>query len=466
MQTMRAEAAGEDAVKILLDMDDLPRAWYNILPDLPSPLPPPLHPGTREPVGPEAFEPIFPKEIIRQEMSGNATEPIPDELREAYLRLGRPTPMYRAKRLEAFLKTPAKIYYKREDLSPVGSHKPNTAIAQAYFARKEGVENYTTETGAGQWGSAVALATNYFGMKAKVFMVRVSYDQKPYRKHLMRLFGAEVYPSPSDQTAFGRKLREKNGNNPGSLGIAISEALEAAVTTPNTKYTIGSVLNHVLMHQTVIGLEVLKQFELADIEPDYMVGCVGGGSNFGGFSYPMIGERLHGRSETRFIAIEPESVPSMTAGRYEYDFGDTAGMTPLIKMFTLGHDFMPSPIHAGGLRYHGTAPTLSVLLDAGVVEPRAVPQLTTFQAAEIFAKTEGLVPAPETAHAIRGAIDLALEAKKTGEEKVIAFNYSGHGLLDMEGYAQYLAGNLGNNGGDGAHGAAPHPSGGSARQRP
>jgi tryptophan synthase beta chain len=456
MQEMKSDSAAGDAVKILLDMDDLPRAWYNILPDLPAPFPPPLHPGTKQPVGPDAFEPIFPKEIIRQEMSGNATEPIPEELREAYLRLGRPTPMYRAKRLEAFLKTPARIYYKREDLSPVGSHKPNTAIAQAYFARKEGVEAYATETGAGQWGSAVALATNYFGMRAKVFMVRVSYDQKPYRKYLMKLFGAEVYPSPSDQTSFGKKLLAQNPENPGSLGIAISEALEAAVTTPNTKYTIGSVLNHVLMHQTVIGLEALKQFEVADIEPDYMVGSVGGGSNFGGFTYPMIGERLHGRSETRFIAVEPESVPSMTRGRYEYDFGDTAGMTPLIKMHTLGHDFMPSPIHAGGLRYHGTAPTLSVLLDAGIVEPRAVEQLTTFQAAEIFAKTEGLIPAPETAHAIRGAIDLALEAKRKNEETVIAFNYSGHGLLDMEGYAQYLAGNLGNNGHNGGNGSNGH----------
>ena len=437
---------GSDAVKIVLDLDEIPRAWYNILPDLPAPLPPPLHPGTKEPVGPAAFEPIFPKEIIRQEMSGNATEPIPEELREAYLRLGRPTPMVRATRLEAFLKTPARIYYKREDLSPVGSHKPNTAIAQAYFARREGVEAYATETGAGQWGSAVALATSYFGMRSKVFMVRVSYDQKPYRKHLMRLLGAEVYPSPSDQTSFGKALREKDPDNPGSLGIAISEALEAADTTPNTKYSIGSVLNHVLMHQTVIGLEARKQFELADLEPDYMVGSVGGGSNFGGFAYPTVGERLHGRSETRFIAVEPESVPSMTRGRYEYDFGDTAGMTPLIKMFTLGHDFMPPRIHAGGLRYHGSAPTLSVLLDAGIVEPRAVPQLTTFQAAEIFAKTEGLVPAPETAHAIRGAIDLALEAKAKGQASVIAFNYSGHGLLDMEGYAQYLAGTLGNNG--------------------
>ncbi len=449
MQATREEASGADGVKIMLDADELPRAWYNILPDLPVPFPPYLHPGTKEPVPPEAFAPLFPKEIIRQEMSQNSKEPIPDEVREAYFRFGRPTPMYRATRLEAFLKTPAKIYYKREDLSPVGSHKPNTAIAQAYFAQREGVEALATETGAGQWGSAVALATNYFGMRAKIFMVRVSYDQKPYRKYVMRLYGAEVYPSPSDQTNFGRTLLANDGHNPGSLGIAISEALEAAVTSKNMKYTIGSVLNHVLMHQTVIGLEAMKQFELADVTPDYMVGCVGGGSNFAGFAYPMVGERIHGRVETKFVAIEPTSVPSMTEGKYEYDFGDTAEMTPLVKMHTLGHKFMPSPIHAGGLRYHGTAPTLSVLIDQGLVEPRAVDQVSTFQAAEIFAKTEGLIPAPETAHAIRGAINLALEARRTDEETVIAFNYSGHGLLDMEGYAQYLAGTLGNNGNNG-----------------
>ncbi len=446
MQATRKGSVGSDAVKIPLDLEDVPRAWYNILPDLPVPLPPPLNPATKEPIGPDVLAAIFPLEIIRQEMSQNHEERIPDELREAYFRLGRPTPMYRAKRLEAYLKTPARIYYKREDLSPVGSHKPNTAFAQAYFAKREGVEALATETGAGQWGSALALATNYFDMKCKVFMVRVSYNQKPYRTYLMRMFGAEVYPSPSDQTSFGRKLLANDGDNPGSLGIAISEALEAAVTSKNTKYSLGSVLNHVLMHQTVIGLEALKQFELADVEPDYMVSSVGGGSNFGGFTYPMIGRRIKGKSETHFVAVEPTSVPSMTKGKYEYDFGDTGEMTPLLKMYTLGHTFMPSPIHAGGLRYHGAAPTLSLLIDQGLVEPRAVDQVSTFQAAEIFAKTEGLIPAPETAHAIRGAIDLALEAKKADEEKVIAFNYSGHGLLDMEGYAQYLAGTLGNNG--------------------
>src|SRR5688572_11166876 len=304
-------SASSDDVKTLLGADDLPRAWYNILPDLPAPFPPYLHPGTKEPVPPQAFEPLFPKELIRQEMSPNRREPIPEELREAYLRLGRPTPLYRATRLEAFLKTPARIYYKREDLSPVGSHKPNTAMAQAYFAAKEGIETYATETGAGQWGSALALATNYFGMKAKIFMVRVSYDQKPYRKYMMRLFGADVVSSPSERTTIGKKILSGDPEHPGSLGIAISEAIETAVTSPNTRYSLGSVLNHVLMHQTIVGLEVQKQFEVADITPDFMVGSVGGGSNFAGFAYPMIAERIRGRAETRFIAIEPASVPSM-----------------------------------------------------------------------------------------------------------------------------------------------------------
>jgi tryptophan synthase beta chain len=439
-------ATADERTKYLLDEKDIPDRWYNILPDLPSPPPPVLHPGTGQPIGPQDLAPLFPMEIIRQEVSTNPREPIPEELREAYLRLGRPTPLYRASRLEAFLKTPARIYYKREDLSPVGSHKPNTAIAQAYFAMKEGVEALATETGAGQWGSALAYATNYFGLRCKVFMVRVSYNQKPYRKYVMRLFGAEVVPSPSDTTQAGKKFLAKDPDHPGSLGIAISEALESAVTSKNTKYSLGSVLNHVLMHQTIIGQETLLQFEQADIEPDIMVGAVGGGSNFAGFTYPAIGERLKGHSDTRFVAVEPTSVPSMTEGRYEYDFGDTAEMTPLLKMHTLGHEFVPSPIHAGGLRYHGTAPSLSVLLDQGIVEPRAVGQLSTFQAAEIFTKTEGLIPAPETAHAIRGVIDLALEAKKRDEPTVIAFNYSGHGLLDLEGYAQYLAGGLRDNG--------------------
>jgi len=431
-------------VKVLLDQDELPTEYYNILPDLPVPLPPPIHPATKEPIGPEALAPIFPKEVIRQEVSTNRFEPIPEELREAYLRLGRPTPLYRATRLEKALRTPARIYYKREDLSPVGSHKPNTAIAQAFFAMREGVERLTTETGAGQWGSALAYSTNYFGMKCTVFMVRVSYDQKPYRKHVMRLFGAEVFPSPSDRTNVGRKFLDNDGHSSGSLGIAISEALEAAVTGTNTKYSLGSVLNHVLMHQTVIGQETLKQFAMIDETPDVMVGSVGGGSNFAGFTFPAIRERLAGRMDTRFVAVEPESVPSLTKGRYEYDFGDTGEMTPLLKMYTLGHGFVPPRIHAGGLRYHGAAPTVSLLLDQGIVEARAFDQLSTFEAGRLFAETEGLIPAPETCHAIKGVVELALEAKRAGEERVIAFNFSGHGLLDLQGYADFLDGRLPN----------------------
>jgi len=430
------------SMRVLLGAEDLPRTYYNILPDLPVPLPPPLNPATREPIGPEALAPIFPKEIIRQEVSQNPREPIPEEVREAYLRLGRPTPLFRATRLEKFLDTPARIYYKREDLNPVGSHKPNTAIAQAYFAMREGVERLSTETGAGQWGSALAYSTNYFGLKCTVFMVRVSYDQKPYRKHLMHLFGADVFPSPSDRTSYGRKLLENNGHNPGSLGIAISEALESAVTGTNTKYSLGSVLNHVLMHQTVIGQETLTQLDMIDETPDVMVGSVGGGSNFAGFTFPAIGERLKGKLDTRFVAVEPESIPSLTRGRYEYDFGDTAEMTPLMKMYTLGHGFIPPAIHAGGLRYHGAAPIVSLLLNQGIIEARAFDQLSTFEAGLMFARTEGIVPAPETCHAIKGAIELALEAKRRNEPKVIAFNFSGHGLLDLEGYAQYMAGTL------------------------
>lgn len=439
---MLESVAAGGTTKVVLPLDDVPRQFYNIQPDLPRPLPPPLHPGTKEPIGPDALAPIFPKEIVRQEVSQNRTEPIPPELREAYLRIGRPTPLYRARRLEAYLKTPARIYYKREDLSPTGSHKSNTALAQAYFASREGVERYATETGAGQWGSALAHATNYFGMGCTVFMVRVSYDQKPYRRIVMQLYGAEVFPSPSTRTRIGAKFLSEDADHPGSLGIAISEALEAAVTGKNTKYSLGSVLNHVLMHQSVIGQEVLQQFAGIDEEPDVMVGSVGGGSNFAGFAYPAIGERLRGKRETRFVAVEPSAIPSLTGGRYEYDFGDTGEMTPLLKMYTLGHTFVPPRIHAGGLRYHGAAPSLSLLLDAGVVEARAYDQASTFEAGEIFAKTEGLIPAPETCHAIRGVIDLALEAKRENAERVIAFNYSGHGLLDLGGYAEHLAGTL------------------------
>src|SRR2546426_10634841 len=428
------------SMKVLLDVQDLPRAYYNIVPDLPSGLPPPLNPATREPIGPEALAPIFPKEIIRQEVSQNRMEPIPEELREAYLRLGRPTPLFRAKRLEKFLGTPARVYYKREDLNPVGSHKPNTAIAQAYFAMREGVQRLSTETGAGQWGSALAYATNYFGLKCRVFMVRVSYDQKPYRKHLMNLFGAEVFPSPSTETSYGRKLLENNGHSPGSLGIAISEALESAVTGTNTKYSLGSVLNHVLMHQTVIGQETLLQLESIDETPDVMVGSVGGGSNLAGVTFPAIGQRLKGKLDTRFVAVEPESVPSLTRGKYDYDFGDTGEMTPLLKMYTLGHEVVPPSIHAGGLRYHGAAPTVSLLLNEGIVEARAFDQLSTFEAGQMFVRTESIVPPPETSHAIKGAIELALEAKRRDQPQGIAVKFSRHGPPDLQGDAADMAG--------------------------
>lgn len=421
-----------------LAFDEMPRHWYNILPDLPSPLPPPLHPGTRQPIGPQDLAPLFPMALIRQEVSTDSYIPIPEPLIDAYQLLGRPTPLQRAVRLERALNTPAEIYYKREDLSPTGSHKTNTAFAQAYYNREEGVERLTTETGAGQWGSALAMATNAFGLKCLIFMVRVSYDQKPHRKHIMRLYGAEVFPSPSDQTNYGRKLLKEKPDHPGSLGLAISEAIEVAAGDEKTKYSLGSVLNHVLLHQTIIGQEVLKQFERIDRTPDAMIGCVGGGSNFAGFTFPAIRDRLKGKNSTEFIAAEPKVVPSLSSGKYEYDFGDTGEMTPLLKMYTLGHDFVPAPIHAGGLRYHGAAPTVSLLVDKKIVKPVAFTQVDCFAAGELFARTEGIIPAPESAHAIKAAIDLAQEAKRTGEKKIIAFNLSGHGLLDLHGYGQYL----------------------------
>ena len=429
--------------KVLLDLDELPKKWYNILPDLPEPLPPPLDPRTKEPVKPEALEVIFPKELIKQEVSQDRYIRIPEEVREAYFQIGRPTPLYRARRLERYLNTPAKIYYKREDVSFAGSHKPNTAIAQAYYNVKEGVERLTTETGAGQWGTALSLAGALFGIDVTVFMVAVSYHQKPYRRIIMELYGADVVPSPSDRTEYGRKIREENPEHPGSLGIAISEAIEMAVKDEKTKYSLGSVLNHVLLHQTVIGQEVLLQLEKIDVTPDVMIGCVGGGSNFAGFAYPMLGKKLRGElDDVRFLAVEPKSCPTLTEGKYEYDYGDTAGMTPLLKMYTLGHDFVPSPIHAGGLRYHGDAPSLCLLHHKGYIDAVAYDQLQTFEAGRIFTRAEGLVPAPETTHAIRAAIDIARECKRTGEEKVIVFNLSGHGLLDLQGYADYLAGKL------------------------
>jgi tryptophan synthase beta chain len=421
----------------------MPRKWYNILPDLPEPLAPPLNPATKQPISPSDLEVVFPKALIAQEMSSANYIDIPEEVLQAYMIANRPSPLQRAERLEKMLKTPAKIYFKREDLSPAGSHKTNTSLAQAYYNMKEGVENLATETGAGQWGTALSLACNYFGLGCEVFMVRASYDQKPYRREMMRVYGAKVHPSPSDLTEFGRKMLAKDPKHPGSLGIAISEAMDVAVRNDHTKYSLGSVLNHVMMHQTIIGEETMLQFKKLDEQPDYMVGCVGGGSNFAGFTFPFIGEKLKKKkTTTEFIAVEPTVVPSLTAGKYEYDFGDTAGMTPLLLMYTLGHDFVPSPIHAGGLRYHGAAPTVSQLVKHKVVKPVAYLQKEVFDAAMMFARAEGIIPAPETAHAIKAVVDLALEAKKKNEKKIIAMNFSGHGLLDLGGYQQYLDGKM------------------------
>ncbi|QLH74143.1 MAG: TrpB-like pyridoxal phosphate-dependent enzyme [Methanomassiliicoccales archaeon] len=432
-------------IKIGLDIDEIPKKWYNIAADSPEPIPPILNPKTKEPAPPEALEAIFPKGIIRQEMSTDRYIDIPEEIRESYVLLGRPSPLQRAIRLEKALKTPARIYFKREDLSPCGSHKPNTALPQAYYNLKEGVENLTTETGAGQWGTSLALACSFFDMKCTVFMVRVSYDQKPYRRYIMETYGAKVHASPSLETEYGRSLLKENKDHPGSLGVAISEAIELCVRSKNTKYALGSVANHVMLHQTVIGQEVRSQLEKVDEKPDYMIGCVGGGSNFAGFTFPMIGDKIRGKCDAEFIAVEPKSVPSITKGEYRYDYGDTAGMTPLFKMYTLGHDFIPSPIHAGGLRYHGMAPTVSLMAKLGLVKGMAYDQLEVYDAAMQFARAEGIIPAPESSHAIKAAIDLAVEAKRKNEEKVIVFNLSGHGLLDMSGYAKYISGTMNGN---------------------
>ncbi len=429
-------------IKFTLGIDDIPKQWYNIAADSPVPLPPPLNPVTRQPMDPKDLEAIFPRNLIEQEISQERYIDIPDELREAYIMLNRPSPLVRAVRLEKMLKTPAKIFYKREDLSPCGSHKPNTAVPQAYYNMLAGTEHITTETGAGQWGMSLALACSLFDIGCKVFMVRVSHDSKPYRRYAMETYGAKVYASPSKETKFGRTLLEKDPDNPGSLGIAISEAIEMAVTDRNTKYSLGSVLNHVMLHQTVIGQELIKQLEMADVVPDHMIACVGGGSNFSGFSFPMLAKKIKGKIDTDFVAAEPVSVPSLSKGEYRYDFGDTAGLTPLLKMYTMGHEFMPSPIHAGGLRYHGMAPTVSLMKDLGYVRSVMVEQKDTFAAGVRFANAEGIIPAPETTHAISAAIDLAMEAKRKNEEKVIVFNLSGHGLLDMAAYEKYLSGNL------------------------
>jgi tryptophan synthase beta chain len=428
--------------KFLLPEKQIPKAWYNIQADLPQPLPPVIHPGTGEPIGPDDLAPLFPMALIGQEVSQERWIEIPKPVRDVY-RLWRPTPLYRAHRLEQALDTPAHIYYKYEGVSPVGSHKPNTAIAQAFYNKEEGVSGLTTETGAGQWGSSLAMACSFFDLGCEVYMVKVSYQQKPYRRSLMQTFGASVTASPSDRTHAGRAILERDPDSPGSLGIAISEAVEAAATSGGTKkYSLGSVLNHVLMHQTVIGLEALEQFELAEEYPDVAIGCIGGGSNFAGFALPFVRNNIVDGKSTRIVAVEPTAAPSLTRGRYVYDFGDTAATTPLIRMYTLGHSFIPAPVHAGGLRYHGMAPIVSALYDQGLIEAVAVTQNPVFEAAVTFARAEGIVPAPEAAHAIRVAIDEALKAKEAGEKRVIAFNLSGHGHFDMGAYDEYFAGNL------------------------
>lgn len=398
---------------------------------------PPLNPATKQPAGPSDLSAIFPMELIKQEVSLEEKIAIPEEVRELY-KLYRPTPLIRAHRLEKFLDTPAHIYYKYEGASPTGAHKLNTTIAQAYYNKKEGVKSLIAETGAGQFGSALSLACNFFGLKCQIFMVRVSYDQKPYRKTVMQLYGADVTASPSLKTEYGKKVLKLKPNHPGSLGIAISEALETVVKTQGSKYSLGSVLNHVLLHQTVIGLEAKKQMEKAGEYPDVVIGCVGGGSNFSGIAFPFMADKLKEKNKTRFVGVEPSSCPTLTQGKYEYDFGDTAHMTPLLKMHTLGSDFVPSPIHAGGLRYHGMAPQISFLYNEKLMEAKAYEQKSVFQAGVDFARCEGIIPAPESTHAIKAAMDEAITAKKEGKKKVILFNLSGHGLLDLNGYDKFL----------------------------
>lgn len=432
-----------ESKKYILNESDIPKFYYNILSDLPEPLPQVLHPATKKPITPDDLKPLFPMELILQEVSSERYLEIPDEVRKAYL-LWRPTPLVRAYNLEKFLDTPARIYYKYEGTSPSGSHKPNTAIAQVFYNKKEGIKKLTTETGAGQWGSALAFAGSLFGVEIKVFMVKVSYQQKPYRKIMMESYGAKVIPSPSDQTQSGKNILKDNPDHPGSLGVAISEAVEVAAKNSDTNYSLGSVLNHVMLHQSVIGLEAMKQFELAGEKPGILIGCVGGGSNFGGFTFPFIGEMLRTKTNYQVIAVEPAACPSLTKGVYTYDFGDTAHLTPLIKMHTLGSTFIPPKIHAGGLRYHGMAPTVSFLKEKGLIEARAVEQNDCFEAGLIFARTEGIIPAPESTHALRVAIDEAINCKENGESKVIAFNLSGHGNFDLQAYEDYLSNRLNN----------------------
>jgi tryptophan synthase beta chain len=427
--------------KFILDEDHIPRHWYNIAADLPVPAPPVLHPGTGEPIGPGDLAPLFPMELIKQVVSQDRYIEIPDEVRDAYT-LYRPSPLYRAHRLEKALGTPAHIYYKYEGGSPSGSHKPNTALPQAYYNKMEGVTRLATETGAGQWGSALAFAGAAFGLDIKVYMVRASYDQKPYRRILMETYGAQVVPSPSTDTQYGLKVLAGDPTNTGSLGIAISEAIEDTVTHPGTKYSLGSVFDFVLLHQTVIGQESIEQMAMAGEEPDVIIGCAGGGSNFAGLAFPWLGRSFREGKKYRVIAAEPEAAPSLTRGEYTYDFGDTAMMTPLIKMYTLGSSFIPEPIHAGGLRYHGMSPLVSLLKDHGDIEAKAIHQRSSFAAGVQFARTEGILPAPEPSHALRVAIDEAMAAKEAGDSRVILFNLCGHGHFDLSAYQQYLDGTL------------------------
>ncbi len=424
-----------------LTQNDIPKSWYNLLADFPEPLPPPLHPGTRQPIPPEALEAIFPPNLVAQEMSPDREVEIPEPVRDIYA-LWRPTPLLRAVRFEKALKTPAHIYYKYEGASPAGSHKVNTSVAQAYFNKVAGTKRLATETGAGQWGASLAMACKLFGLECNVYMVKVSYQHKPYRRMLMHTWGATVHPSPSDQTEFGRKMLAEDPHCPGSLGIAISEAIEDTIKTPNTKYSLGSVLNHVCLHQTVIGQETIQQMEIAGEDPDVIFGCCGGGSNFAGLAFPFIRRKLAGKKQYRIVGVEPSACPTLTKGELRYDFGDTAETTPLLMMYTLGHQFMPPAIHSGGLRYHGMSPMVSHAVKLGLMEAQAFHQTEVFEAATLFAQTEGLIPAPESAHAIAAVAKEAIDAREAGQKRVILFNLSGHGLLDLSAYETFLTGKL------------------------
>jgi tryptophan synthase beta chain len=430
-----------DQIKFVLDETEIPKSWYNLAADLPKPLPPVLHPGTKQPVGPGDLEPLFPMALILQEVSTERTIEIPEPIRDVY-RMWRPSPLFRARRLEQALGTPAKIYYKNEGVSPAGSHKPNTAVPQAWYNKEQGIKRLSTETGAGQWGSSLAFAGSLFGIDVTVFQVRVSFDQKPYRRALMETYGARCIASPSNETDSGRAILAKDPKSPGSLGIAISEAVEVAAKDPAVKYSLGSVLNHVLLHQTVNGQEAIKQFEMAGDDPDVIIGCTGGGSNFAGLAFPFLGMQLRGGRRRRFIAVEPSACPTLTRGKYAYDFGDTAHLTPLVKMHTLGSTFIPPGFHAGGLRYHGMAPMVSHIYDLGLIEARAYHQKACFDAGVQFARCEGIVPAPEATHAVRCAVDEALRCKQMGKSETILFNLSGHGHFDMGAYISYFEGKL------------------------